>query len=63
MKFRVIRKDKENVDVFIMYDRNTGKYCFVNITHPHVCKCRFNTIKEALNDMINNEEVLSFYEL
>lgn len=62
-RYFVKRKHKEPVEVAIMWDRTTEKYCFVNLTYSHVCTCRFDTQWDALEDMRNNDEVAEFYRL
>ena len=62
-RYFVKRKHKEPVEVAIMWDRTTKKYCFVNLTHSHVCTCRFDTQWDALEDMRNNDEIAEFYRL
>ena len=57
---QVIRKDGSKRIVDIMFDRNTNKYCFVNFTSKHVCKCRFNTYEEAIEDLNKDEFVQSW---
>ena len=57
---RVIRKDGSERDVEIMYDRYSNKYCFVNLTSKHVCKCRFDSIEDALADLNNDPFVESW---
>lgn len=47
-------------DVEIMFDRNTGKYCFVNLTSGHVCKCRFDSQEETMLDLLKDNFVKSF---
>lgn len=39
------------VRVEIWLDEATGKYCFVNMTKKHICKCRFDTIEDAIIDL------------
>ena len=56
---RVYRKDRI-VDVVIAYDKTTKKYGFVNLTDNHICKCRFNTVEEAIEDMNKRDEVVSW---
>lgn len=58
--FKVHRKTKGDCCVMIVKDRATDKYCFVNLTHPHVCACRFNTVTEALQDMNKRDDVISY---
>ena len=57
---RVVRKDGSKRDVEIMYDRYSNKYCFVNLTSKHVCKCRFDSIEDALADLNNDSFVESW---
>lgn len=56
----VYRKDGSIRKVSIMKDRNTGKFCFVNLTSLHVCKCRFETFEDAIADLKMREEVEHF---
>ena len=56
----VYRKDGSVRKVSIMKDRNTGKFCFVNLTSSHVCKCRFDTFGDAIEDLMTREEVKYF---
>lgn len=56
----VYRKDGSIRKVSIMKDRNTGKFCFVNLTSSHVCKCRFDTFGDAIEDLMTREEVEYF---
>lgn len=63
MKITIVRP-KDTVKVQIMYDRNTEKYCFVNLTKGHVCRCRFNTPDDALIDLMDQKrqgKVLEWY--
>ena len=55
----IIRK-KDKVIVSIVRDENTNKYCFFNITKQHVCRCRFDSIEDAIHDLETREEVLSY---
>ena len=34
-----------------MLDKATGKYAFVNLTKEHVCRCRFDSVLEAVADL------------
>lgn len=47
----VVERPKDTVVVSIMFNRADGKYHFVNLTHPHVCPCAFDTVEDALADM------------
>lgn len=57
---KVKRRTKCDCLVCIMLDRATDKYCYVNLTSRHVCKCRFDTFEEALADLLKREDVLSY---
>lgn len=57
---KVTRKDESVRDVEIMFDRNTGKYCFVNLTSGHVCKRRFDSQEETMLDLLKDNFVKSF---
>jgi len=63
MKYKVYRKSKPPCVVCIMPDRRTGKYCFVNLTSLHVCRCRFDTVEEAIADLDKREDVVEYVEL
>ena len=50
--YEVVRP-KDIVYVSIIQRIENNKYSFVNLTKNHICKCQFNTIEDALNDMDN----------
>ena len=54
------RPPKGDCTVFLMIDRATSKYCFVNMDSKHVCPCRFGSVLEALDDQKSRKEVISF---
>lgn len=60
-----VNRPKGDVEVTIMFDRNTEKYCFVNLTKGHVCKCRFNSYEEAIQDLENEISLgnVNFYTI
>lgn len=60
-RITVRRKDGSVRICEIMLDENTNKYCFVNLTSHHVCKCRFDTIDDAYEDLKNDSFVENFY--
>ena len=60
LKIKVTRKDGSIRDTEIMYDRNTGLWCFVNLTSSHVCKCRFESQEEAVLDLLHDDFVERF---
>lgn len=56
----VTRQDGSVREVEIMLDKNTGKYAYVNLTSHHICPCRFDTIEDAVDDMRQDDFVVSF---
>ena len=56
----VSRTDGSERNVSIMIDRYCNKFCFVNLTTMHVCKCRFNTFNEAIEDLKQRSDVEKF---
>lgn len=60
-----VNRPKGDVEVAIMFDRNTEKYCFVNLTKGHVCKCSFNSYEEAIQDLENEISLgnVNFYTI
>ena len=60
LNIKVTRKDGSIRDTEIMYDRNTGLWCFVNLTSSHVCKCRFDSQEETMLDLLKDNFVKSF---
>lgn len=59
----VTRKDGSKRKIMIMKDRFTDKWCFVNLTSNHVCKCRFDSYTDALKDLYNDPFVLSWKDI
>ena len=56
----VRRTDGSERNVSIMIDQYCNKFCFVNLTTMHVCKCRFNTFDEAIEDLKQRSDVEKF---
>ena len=48
--FKCVR-EKDTVLVTILYNRQTDKYTFVNLSNGHICSCNFDTIEDAIQDM------------
>ena len=48
MYIKVNRRNRPDCIVLLCQDRNTEKWCFVNLSTEHVCACRFDTIDDAL---------------
>lgn len=58
----LVLREKGNVIVSILYNRNNDKYQFVNLTSGHICSCIFDTLQDAYLDMIdklNNGEIIA----
>ena len=51
---------KQDFEVLLCKDRTTNKWCYVNLTSKHVCSCRFDSIEEAMSDLNNRQEVISY---
>ena len=47
----IVERPGSTVEVAIMLDKSTGKYAFVNLTKEHVCRCRFDSVLEAVADL------------
>lgn len=47
----IVIRPKDTVIVTIMLSRIDNKYHYVNLTHPHICPCAFDTVEDALKDM------------
>lgn len=62
IKFLVKRKTDE-VEVLLLPHKLGGGFSYVNLTKGHICPCRFNSIEEAIQDMKNNPNVISFQRL
>lgn len=37
--------------VLFLFDRQTKKYAFVNVSKGHVCECRFNSLSDGIKDL------------
>ena len=57
-------REKDTVMVSIIYDKYFNKYRFVNLSKNHICKCRFDTVEDAVADMerLKQEGKLIEYE-
>lgn len=59
----IVKRPKDTVIVCILYNRADGKYHYVNLTHPHICPCAFDSVEDAIKDMDKQKEqsiVLSY---
>ncbi len=63
-KYKVIhvrrKLPKQDCTVMLCKDRATDKWCFVNMTSKHFCACRFDTVKDAMQDLEKRDEVISY---
>lgn len=51
MERYLVERPWNTVEVVILPHVIDNKYSFVNLTEGHICKCKFETIEEALADM------------
>ena len=58
--FKILRSTKNNVQCIILWDEFYKKYRWVNLTNPHICKCMFETIEEAIEDLNKRPEIVSY---
>lgn len=54
----LVQRKKDAVIVAILKSRKTGKYSFVNLTKGHICECEFDNVKDAIDDMAADKNVL-----
>ena len=62
----LVVREKGDVIVSIMYSRFDDKYHFVNLTKGHICKCGFETVHEAVEDMKIKKadgEIINYIEI
>jgi len=53
LRFIVTKNDDSVNNVLLIPIKGTNKFHFVNITKGHICKCEFDTVEDAENDIIN----------
>ena len=58
--FKILQSLKDDVQCLILWDEYLKIYRFVNLTHPHIYKCMFKSIEEAINDLSKRPEVTSY---
>lgn len=51
MQRYLVERPLDTVEVVILPSKSDGKYSFVNLTEGHICRCKFDTVAEALEDM------------
>lgn len=59
-------RNKGNVVVSIMFNKQDRKYHFVNLTKNHICPCGFDSVEEAIKDMEikkENCEIVDFEKI
>ena len=52
----IVRKQAEDLIVYLMQHKGENKWSFVNVTKGHICKCVFDSIEEAIKDMEDRKE-------
>lgn len=62
MKLRITRT-YDVIEVLILRHKNTELYSYVNLTKGHICPCKFNSIEEALDDLKNYPEIISYEQI
>ena len=65
MKYCVIKRTG-NVIVQIMLHHVDNKYHFVNLTKGHICKCAFDDISAAVEDMEQQKQdgrIIDYFEI
>lgn len=54
-----VKRQYDIVKVCLMKHK-TGGWSFINLTKKHICPCIFNSVGEAIEDLINQKDVVSF---
>ena len=47
----LVEKENEIIHVLLLKHKNTDKYSYVNLSKGHICKCVFDSIEDALEDI------------
>ena len=66
MERYIIERTNNYVEVIILPNVEDGKYSFVNLTDEHICKCKFDSIKDAISDMdkqISIRKIISYRKI
>lgn len=58
--FKILQSLKDDVQCLILWDEYLKRYRQVNLIYPHICKCMFKSIEEAINDLSKRPEVTSY---
>ena len=65
LKF-IVHKENEDLDVLLLRHKNTDKWSFVNLTKGHICKCAFDDISAAVEDMEQQKQdgrIIDYFEI
>ena len=65
MKYLVVKRTG-NVVVSIMLNHVDNKYHFVNLTKNHICKCAFDDVSAAIEDMEQQKQdgrIIDYFEI
>lgn len=60
MNIKILRRDGSCVEVLLLNNKNEVTYTFVNLTKGHICPCKFNSVAEALADILEYDENIYF---
>ena len=69
--FYEVERSKDTVIVAVIKHKVDGKFSFVNITKKHICPCKFDSVKDAEEDLerykragkIINYRKIDFYDI
>lgn len=53
-------KRKQDIVMCYLMKQKTGGWSYINITKKHICPCVFDTVEDALEDLKNQDDVISF---
>lgn len=53
LKFIKIKQPKNTVICMLIPSKDNSYYSFVNISKGHICKCKFKTYEDGIEDLNN----------
>lgn len=56
MKINIFKTNGEGVEVLLLPNKIGETYSFVNLTKGHICPCKFNSVCEALLDILSYDD-------
>lgn len=63
MKCFIVKRKYGDCKVLLLPHKDGSGFSYVNLTSGHICPCKFSSIDNAIQDMKNNNDVLSFEEI